>query len=165
MRFTSKNLRKGNATVGLLVITFFVLSLVLFNSPNLLLTNMVAYATTSGTIVVGGGGGSSAGPYSVQTTTTTSTIDVSSHVAVLNGAATASMFDLKLLTASELAAERSEVTAQVSNITSAISALSSAGVVGTYKDLAVSAVRQTLLRLIRHTINHITNRIAVLAAQ
>ena len=86
-------------------------------------------------------------------------------VTILRNAVASPMFELKLLTTSELAAEKAEITTQINNITRAISSLTNAGVIANYKNLAISAVKQTLLRLIRHTINVVTNRIAVLAAQ
>lgn len=111
-----------------------------------------------------GGGGGGAPSYPGMPGTSGMAI-IDDAVTILRNAVASPMFELKLLTTSELAAEKAEITTQINNITRAISSLTNAGVIANYKNLAISAVKQTLLRLIRHTINVVTNRIAVLAAQ
>jgi hypothetical protein len=50
---------RGQATIGLLVMVLFIASLVLLNSPDISISNKVAYAT-GGALLGGGGGGSPA---------------------------------------------------------------------------------------------------------
>lgn len=128
--------KKGNATVGLLIMVLFIMSLVLFNSPDLNLTNRVAHAY--GTAFLGGGA---------------VTID---HVATLTGIAAT---PITTLTAGQVTG----LTVYVQQTTTAISGLANANLLVTNKAVAVAAVRQVLKAVIYQTIIVIQKRITELS--
>lgn len=127
--------------VGLLVMFLFIAALVLFNSPNLLLTNKVAYATgvTSVTIL-----GEAVSGAAIEDALAILVRIASTPAPILAGGGT------------------SGLTTKVTNAVSAISTLSNTGQLTPNKNLAISAIKQILLGLIQHTIKIIQDRITAI---
>ncbi len=142
------NGQSGQATIGLLIMVLFIGALVLWNTPDLSLTNRVAYASGGGgggTDVigpVGGGGGADALRISVATLTRVA----GSSVVVLTSGGT------------------SGLTSETGSVVNAVSTIVNSGQFASYRNLAISAIRQLTIALISHTIQIISKRIVELSA-
>lgn len=142
------NNEKGNTTIGLLIMVLFIGSMVLLNTPNLALTNKVAYATG------GGGGGASVGI-------------VGGSVASSAGMAEDALITLQRIASTPVtnlaAGNLSNVVANVSLGTDAVTTLSNEGRLAQNKTMAAAAVKQLLMAVIEHTISIIQKRIIELS--